>query len=86
VSRNYYSEINPHLTWHTKASEPLLTPQVEPFVHRYLKQRLINTPGVYVHEIGGTENHFHVAISIKAMIENPESPAVWTRAHSNVIV
>ncbi len=68
MSRNYYSEINLHLTWHTKSSEPLLTPQIEPFMHRYLKQRLINAPGVYVHEIGGTENHVHLAISIAPTI------------------
>ena len=45
MARNYYSEINLHLTWHTKESLPLLTPQVEPFVHRYVRQRIINTPG-----------------------------------------
>ena len=45
MSRNYYSEINLHLVWHTKLSQPLLTPQIEPFTHRYLRQRLINTPG-----------------------------------------
>ena len=29
MSHNYYSEINLHLTWHTKDSLPLLTPQVQ---------------------------------------------------------
>jgi hypothetical protein len=46
MARNYYSEINLHLVWHTKSSRPLLTPQVEPFVHRYLRGRLINSDGV----------------------------------------
>jgi putative transposase len=64
MSRNYYSEIHLHITWHTKESAPLLTPDVEQFVHRYLRQRLINTPGVFVHEIGGTETHVHLAITI----------------------
>ena len=64
MSRNYYSEINLHVVWHTKESVPLLTPQIEPFVHRYLRQRLINTLGVFVHEIGGTETHMHLAITI----------------------
>ena len=31
------------MVWHTKSSLPLLTPQVELFVHRYLKQRLVQT-------------------------------------------
>src|SRR5207249_8338752 len=57
-----------HLVWHTKLSQPLLTPQVEPFTHRYLRQRLSNTPGAYVHEIGGTENHVHLAVSVAPTI------------------
>ena len=27
MSRNYYAEINLHVTWHTKESKPLLVPQ-----------------------------------------------------------
>jgi putative transposase len=64
MSRNYYSEIHLHVTWHTKESLPLLTAEVEEFTHRWLKQRIINTPGVFVHEIGGTETHVHLAITI----------------------
>jgi putative transposase len=64
VSRNYYAEINLHLTWHTKQSAPLLTPDVEKFVHHYLRGRLINTVGVFVHEIGGIEDHVHLAVSV----------------------
>jgi len=64
VSRNFYAEINLHLTWHTKGSSPLLVPKVEAEVHHYLRGRCINTPGVYVHEVGGTETHVHLAISI----------------------
>jgi putative transposase len=68
MSRNYYSEINLHLTWHTKDSVPLLTARVEPIAHRLLRERLIRIEGVYVHEIGGTENHIHVAVSIAPTI------------------
>src|SRR5438045_2314132 len=68
MSRNYYSEIHLHLTWHTKLSRPLLTPRVEPFVRRYLKQRIVGTPGVFVHEIGGIETHVHLAITIAPTI------------------
>lgn len=64
MSRNYYAEINLHLTWHTKESAPLLVPEVEKVVHHYLRGRCLNTPGVYIHEIGGIEDHLHLAISI----------------------
>lgn len=64
MSRNYYSEINLHLTWHAKSSLPLLTPRVEPLANQYLKHRIVNTPGVFVHEIGGTETHVHLAVTI----------------------
>src|SRR6185295_16663810 len=64
MSRNYYSEINLHIVWHTKDSLPLLTPEIESLAHRFLKQRIIATPGAFVHEIGGIETHVHIAITI----------------------
>src|SRR5262249_47379876 len=65
---NYYSEINLHIVWHTKVSMPLLTSQVEPFVHRYLKQKVVNLPDAYFHEVGGTENHVHLVVSLAPTI------------------
>jgi hypothetical protein len=47
MSRNYFSEINLHIIWHTKDSAPLLVPDVEEFTHRWLKQKLVNTVGVF---------------------------------------
>jgi putative transposase len=64
MSRNYYSEINLHVVWHCKNSSPLLTPQVEPIAHRFLKTRIIETPGAFVHEIGGIETHVHIAVTV----------------------
>jgi putative transposase len=64
VSQNYYSEINLHVTWHCKDSLPMLTAQVEAATQRTIKTRLVNTPGVFVQEIGGTETHIHVAVTI----------------------
>ena len=68
MSRNYYSEIHLHFTWHTKLSQPLLTPKIEPFVHDYLRRRLVGMPGAFVHEIGGTETHVHLAVTIAPTI------------------
>lgn len=64
MSRNYYSEINLHIVWHTKSSSPLLTPEIEPLAHRYLKKRIIDTIGAFVHEIGGIETHVHIAVTV----------------------
>jgi hypothetical protein len=43
---NFYSEIYLHVTWHTKESQPLLNEQVELLIHRVLRKRIIDTPGV----------------------------------------
>lgn len=64
MSRNYYSEINLHIVWHTKDHLPLLTPDVESLVQQSIRQRLIEIPGVYVHEIGGIETHTHLCVTI----------------------
>jgi REP element-mobilizing transposase RayT len=64
MSQNYYSEINLHLTWHTKNSDPLLTGEVEILTHRELRRRCVAEPGVFVHEIGGIETHVHLVVSI----------------------
>ena len=45
-------------------SEPAEIDDVEPLAHRYVKQKIINTEGVFVREIGGTETHMHVAVTV----------------------
>jgi putative transposase len=64
MSRNFYSEINLHAVWHTKNSAPLLTPEFESSLHRFIRGKILQTPGVFFHEIGGTETHVHAAFSI----------------------
>jgi REP element-mobilizing transposase RayT len=68
VSRNYYSEINLHITWHTKESQLLLVSKVEAVIHHYVRGRCINTPGVFIHEIGGIETHVHLCITVAPTI------------------
>jgi REP element-mobilizing transposase RayT len=72
MSRNYYSEINLHIVWHAKDSLPLLKPEIEPLAHRELRQKIINTDGVFVHEIGGTETHVHLAVTIQPTVHISE--------------
>lgn len=59
-----YSEINLHITWHVKHNEPALHGQVEKEVHRYVYARAIEEPQVFVHEIGGTDDHIHLVATI----------------------
>jgi putative transposase len=64
MSRNYYSEINLHIVWHTKDSLPLLRADLEPLAHRFLKKRIVDTPGAFYHEIGGIETHLHIVVTV----------------------
>ncbi len=64
MPRNVYSEINLHLTWHTKQNAPVLTAEIEKRLHHYLKHRVLETPGVRFHEIGGMPDHVHLVVSV----------------------
>jgi putative transposase len=47
-----------------KNSAPVLVLEIESKTHRYLKHRILETPGIRFHEIGGAETHVHVAVSV----------------------
>ncbi len=64
MSNRSYSKINLHITWHVKESQPIISEVIEPRLHKYLKHYALQTKGVFVHEVGGTETHVHLAASI----------------------
>jgi putative transposase len=64
VPRHAYSEINLHLTWHVKASLPSISAEIEPRLYKYIRSYALQTKGLIFHEIGGTETHVHIAVSI----------------------
>ncbi len=64
MSNAVYSEINLHITWHTKMNMPLITPAIAPKLYQFVKRKIIETPGVYFHAVGGIEDHIHFAVSI----------------------
>ena len=64
MSTAAYSEINFHITWHTKNSLPLITPDIEDRLYRFITHRIIETPGAYLHAANGTETHVHIAASL----------------------
>jgi putative transposase len=72
MSRNYYSEINLHYTWHTKESSPLITPEVEEMLFAALREKAVKLGGVYIHELGAIPTHVHVALSIEPTIKPSE--------------
>lgn len=73
MSRRAYSEINFHITWHTKGNLPLLKPEIESKLYQFLKQKISETPETHFHAIGGIENHLHLAVSLPPTIQ----PAEW---------
>ena len=64
MSLRAYSEINLHITWHVKDNNPILTDHVEAQTHRYLRGQTVGTRGVFFHEIGGTDDHVHLVVSV----------------------
>ncbi len=64
-----YSEINLHITWHTKNSAPLITQKIETQLHKFIKNKTFDTPDVIFHAVGGIENHIHLAVSIPSNLE-----------------
>ena len=64
MSTRAYSEINLHFTWHVKGSLPIITAEIEPGLYRYIKSYSLQSKGLIFHEIGGTETHVHLAVTI----------------------
>lgn len=60
-----YWELYFHFTWHTKDNRPRINQRVEPLLYKYLIHRTLKeTPGAIVHEVGGIEDHVHIAVSL----------------------
>ena len=68
MARNVYSEINLHFTWHTKSNTPVLMETIENRLHQYIKHRVLGTKGVLFHEIGGTDDHVHLVVSLPSIV------------------
>ena len=68
MSSHVFHEIYRHLTWHTKSSSPLITPELEPQVFEFFQTRCAKTKGVYLHGINGTPTHVHLALNIEPYV------------------
>ncbi len=71
MSNHSYHDINLYITWHIFHELPM-TPEVEETVHNAIVEKCRMTEGVFLHEVGGTETHVHIAVSIdsKVLISN----------------
>lgn len=65
MSDAVYSEINFHITWHTKDNLPMIRGRVEERLYHFLTHKIIETPGAVLHGIGGIETHVHIGVSLK---------------------
>lgn len=52
-----------HVIWATRERLPLLTPDIEQAVHKYLAQKCLHRGGFY-HAINGMPDHVHLVVSI----------------------
>ena len=68
MSRRVYSEINLHITWHTKNNLPMIR-SIESDLYLFLKNKIVETPGAYFHAVGGTEDHVHIATSVRPTVD-----------------
>ena len=63
MSNRSYSEINLHITWHTKDNIPFISPNLEPDLYAFIKDRIVRDKQAYFHAIGGIPDHVHLAAS-----------------------
>jgi len=68
MSSHVYHEIFLHFNWHTKNDERLLRGRVEELTHRALRDRAGRMKGVRLHELGGADDHVHLAIQIEPFV------------------
>jgi putative transposase len=64
MPRRVYSEINLHITWHTKNNQPLINRQIEPHLYKFLTAKIRQTQETFFHGLGGVSDHLHLAVSI----------------------
>ena len=72
MSKDAYHEMFIHVTWHTKGSLRMIVPEMEKELFDIIRRRALEPGGVYVHEIGGTEWHVHMAVRINPTLDVAE--------------
>lgn len=52
-----------HAVWACKNREAMITPELEPQLHEYLRGKALELDGT-MHAVGGIENHVHISFSL----------------------
>lgn len=65
MPNSVYSEINFHITWHTKTNLPMIREKIEERLYHYITHKILETPGARFHAIGGIETHVHIVVSLQ---------------------
>jgi len=68
MSHHVFHDICLHVVWHTKNDQPLLNEDVQERVHQFVRRRCARTKGVFLHGIGGTETHVHLALAVEPFV------------------
>ncbi|MBL8878912.1 MAG: IS200/IS605 family transposase [Phycisphaerales bacterium] len=68
MASHVYHEIFPHFNWHTKSNAALLRGRVEEETHRQVLDKGCRIKGVSLIELGGTDDHVHLAIRIAPFV------------------
>lgn len=62
-----YWQLFYHIVWSTKGRAPLLTPEVEPIIHGYLRGKAIGL-GATLFALNGTADHVHMVVAVPPAI------------------
>jgi putative transposase len=56
-----------HLVWATNSREPLLAPELEPHVHRFLMNKALELEAL-VFALDGVEDHLHIVAAVRPCV------------------
>lgn len=68
MSSHVYHEVFLHFNWHTKLDQPILSGDLEAVTYSELKAKCGRIKGAYLHGLGGTDTHVHLAMSIEPFV------------------
>jgi REP element-mobilizing transposase RayT len=72
MAKDAHHEVFIHTVWHTARSTKLILRDMEQELYDFIRRRALQPGGVYVHEIGGTENHVHLVTRIPPTVQIAE--------------